>query len=281
MKIATKFGVPLINGAFMGVEYEIEGTFLPSFVQGFYVHDEGSLRVIMDENGKAHKPMEYVSAFPKDLACTKLDLHNLNAALKEEGSDPLWSYRSSVHVHINVSDLSIVEWWNMVFLWMLYEESFIHYSGEERQGNLFCLSAREAYGTIIMLEDYLKGKDDYIFSTKNRYSACNFSSTSKFGSLEFRSMRGTTDADVLLPWFDSLMSLRVGALHFESPSQILEMALDNPDDLTKLVFTNDKIIKSLPNWENCLRQNAFSLALLEPHIDVNNLNFIDEPEGDV
>lgn len=281
MRIATKFGVPLIRGPFLGVEYEMEGTFLPAIAPGFYVHEEGSLRVIMDENGEPHKPKEYVSAFPKDLACTQADLRNLNNILKKEGANPFWSYRSSVHVHINVSDLTIVEWWNMVFLWMLYEESFIHYSGKERQGNLFCLSTREAYGTIIMLEDYLKGNDDYIFSTKNRYSACNFSSTAKFGSLEFRSMRGTTDEDVLFPWFESLLFLRKGAQDFETPSQILEMALSNPDELTDLVLPNDKIVKKLPNWEEHLRQNAFSLALLEPHIDVNSLNFIDEPEGDI
>jgi len=54
-----------------------------------------------------------------------------------------------------------------------------------------------------------------------KYAAINMSCLGRFGSIEFRSMRGTVDDAVLLPWFEVLVNLREYARKYTTKQLVL------------------------------------------------------------
>lgn len=234
MKIKDILGLPearLTDGD-LGIESEVEGFNLPQQVTGFHATHDGSLR------GEA---LEYVFKKPESIEradklvkmlCLKLNTKNSQARITE---------RCGIHVHVNVQNLDVKEMWNFVTLYYLYEEMLVHYCGKEREGSLFCLRAKDTDWII----DYLvqaatvnPRRMARLFNTDMlRYSALNFKALYQYGSLEFRSMRGSDDFDVIKPWYTILVQLRDHAKQYDSPLHVLETFNRYGDEqFTRLVF---------------------------------------------
>lgn len=213
----------------MGVEVEVEGVGLPREITKYWVtHADGSLRGEALEyvlNG-AHPYGEIAPAIDllaKELSTAKLDM----------------SYRTSIHVHINASNLPLKKIINFITLYYIYEDVLFDFAGRERAGNLFCLRASDAEGGIYALRRILKTGDVRSFGNDAiRYGALNMKALWDHGSLEFRSFRGTSDFEAVKEWTQILWELYEASQVFDNPQEICQQfSVLNPIGLTERIFS--------------------------------------------
>lgn len=274
MLIGELLGHNVKKGCLFGVEVEVEGFGLPRAVLGFDVVKEGSLRPVEGEMGK-----EYVFKKPYSFDEAMMYLERLHLALSN-AERVQFSNRTSVHVHVNATDMSIMEWWTFLFLWVLYEEPLIAFCGEERRSNLFCLSSRDAEGLMFTLQRCaIEGHMAYL-NDEVRYSAVNTAATVKYGSVEFRTMRGTTDLSVLRTWLSTLEKLRTVAMEIGKPSTLIDMVL-NDEGFTNKVFSPDHFVHQFPDIQRVVMESAFNCAMIIDSCDFSKFTFMYEPNMDI
>lgn len=200
----------------VGIEIEMEGTDLPATPKytGWRATEDGSLR---------GESMEYVTrgVIKRDKVGSvlkKLQDYLANAGAILEPSD-----RCGVHIHINCQELTIQQWYNFAALYLVLEEMLVHFCGEEREGNLFCLRASDAEYLITAIRRAREsGRHHDLCNDALRYASINFSATDKYGSLEFRAMRATTDFAEIETWANILLRVKDQSLHFTTMPEIVE-----------------------------------------------------------
>lgn len=241
-----------------GIEIEVEGHNIAPINTKFWTCTrDGSLR---------GESMEYISNGPQLFKDFKKIHAELMQHFKDHETIPKMSFRTSVHVHLNVNHLTPDELRTVVYLYLLFEEDLLKFSGEERYGNRFCLSIRDAEGFIESIKYHLGGtmtrivqiKADYI-----RYSSLNIASLIKFGTLEFRSMRGTLDYDVLSNWLKLIQCLRDAAVHFKNAKKVYDFLMNKgSDELYNKVFGNLKdLIKTRESDNDVLYNSSLLIEL--------------------
>lgn len=200
----------------VGFELEVEGNNLLNEVAGFDVTRDGSLR---GDN------REYVFKRPSTQRNAKLLIKRLCKELNKE-CEILDTGRAGTHVHVNVQNLSMKELLNYITLYAVMEEVLVAYCGENREGNHFCLRLIDAQFTVDTIRRGLREGHQVILrewgSDLVRYSALNLQALQKYGSLEFRTMRSTTDSDVLIKWMEILLHLREEAKKYVNPQEIIQ-----------------------------------------------------------
>ena len=234
MKVLKIFDVPRRSGE-VGIEIELEGTDLPAGgIPSWNCVRDGSLR---------GNSMEYVLKLP----CKRENVSRVLDKLKGHLSDSTVTYsgRAGVHIHINVQELQMQEVMNLVCLYLIFEQSLVEFCGEGRAGNLFCLRATDANGMIDMLRSACETQDWRILrSDRLRYAALNVNSLSRYGSLEFRAMRSTTDMEVLEQWASMLLALKDYSLCFSNPQAVIEASsLKGPEVMFEEIFGADTPLK--------------------------------------
>lgn len=208
-----------VQGDF-GIEIETEGKNLPSVnTQGWRSEKDGSLR------GESY---EYVldKPLPRDEIRKALDYLAKRTAKAELD----FSFRTSVHVHMNVTDCEHEHILNIIYTYLLIEEPLLNYCGRTRKGNRFCLRLQDADGLVdtirFLFQSNLKG----FFNIRHdsiRYASINLEAITKYGSLEFRAMRGTMDVDVIDTWVEALSRIKAFAKQYKTPLEIATLYRTN------------------------------------------------------
>lgn len=201
-KIVDLFGLADVKGRF-GLEIECEGNNLPLLKGHPWIStDDGSLRGVFP-----HSRNEYILNKPLDLPEAVEAIAFLNKQFEEHKSELNFSFRTSVHVHANMQQLDEVQVLNVIYLYMLMEPSLVEYCGEGRKANRFCLRLQDADGLYDLLSQIFVRGLRYVKEYREdaiRYSSLNLAPLYKYGSVEFRAMRGTSDPAVLVPWLNVL-----------------------------------------------------------------------------
>lgn len=209
-KMYEVLGKPLIDGLF-GVEVECEGENLfPINTRYWRTESDGSLR-----GQYPNQACEWVMKKPLSFDATVVALKHLLNAQKEAKFN--FSIRTSVHVHVNVLDLTWDEYMCMVYLYMLLEEPMMRKCGNTRIANRFCLRVQDAEGILDTMEYLMNVGDQGIRNVHGdnvRYAALNIAATGKYGSLEFRGMEGNLDIPRLTEWLSAINSLKEFAKEF-------------------------------------------------------------------
>lgn len=145
-----------------------------------------------------------------------------NLILEQAAAEFAFSFRTSVHVHLNVQDLTHAQLCNLIYTYYLLEGSLMDFCGDTRKANRFCLRLNDAEGVIPELREIFKNEDHLLLVRADtiRYASLNLEAFKKFGSIEFRGMRGTMDKAVLLPWIKMIEALRVYAVSKATPMDI-------------------------------------------------------------
>lgn len=214
--VCNWFGIPpqLYTDGDVGIEIEVEGKRLPITVRYWRMEHDGSLR------GEENK--EYVLAKPSTLAQAKIALKYLGIKYKEYDSVVDDSVRAGVHVHVNVQKLNIVELYNFMTVYIILEELLVKFCGQYREGNLFCLRSSDADYLLHCLKVAAKTQRFRMLVTDElRYASMNVKALGNYGSLEFRSMRGTRDLNLIYQWAEILVGLREVAKKFTDPVDIV------------------------------------------------------------
>lgn len=201
---------PLIDGLF-GVEIECEGNDLfPINTRYWRTESDGSLR-----GQFPNQACEWVMKKPLSFDATVVALKHLLNAQKDAKFN--FSIRTSVHVHVNVLDLTWDEYMCMVYLYMLLEEPMMRKCGNTRIANRFCLRVQDAEGILDTIEFLMNVGEGGIFNVHGdqvRYAALNIAATCKYGSLEFRGMEGNLDIPRLTEWLTAINSIKEFAKEF-------------------------------------------------------------------
>ena len=228
----------------IGVEIECEGQNLFSSPLRYWAcHQDGSLR----QSPEGHPPLEYVLRQPLSRKEVSEALEYLTLKLRGAKSRVLDSHRTSVHIHFNCQKWTLKEIFTFVCLYLLFENALVEFSGPDRVGNLFCQRAKDSQFWIYsIVRAFQTGAFRDVFSDNFRYTSCNTASLSKFGSLEFRSMRGTVDQETIENWIDLLDRIRQRSRTFKDPFDLYQKYYDStPMDFFEMIFKDTPKLKEL------------------------------------
>lgn len=196
----------------VGVEVELSGSRLPNHVDGWRVEVDGSV-----PDG-----LEYVMEEPRSLAGTRASLAILKKGLIDSKAKVKDSVKAGVHIHVNLQHDKLIDVFKVYTLYYLFEDCIVRWCGESRVGNLFCLRASDALDIVQGLSEFARTLNKDIISNDDfRYTALNPESLHKYGTLEFRAMRGTDNIDDIYDITKLLVRLKRRAVEFNTPSQIL------------------------------------------------------------
>lgn len=250
-----------------GVEIECEGENLFPIDNVYWkTEDDGSLRGVFP-----HSRCEWVFKKPLSLKKTLLAIKHLANKQEEEKAIPKFSFRTSVHVHVNVLDLTWDEYCSFIYLYLLLEEPLMNFCGQERIGNRFCLRLQDAEGLLDSV-NYLFQTGPQGFRMLNeeniRYSAINIYATRKYGSLEFRGMRGTLDEGVLRKWINALNSLKESAKSFGGIRDIHEFFKNNRNShVVEQILGEDFLYEGLDFGMNTSFSLCYELPFLYKEVE--------------
>lgn len=240
----------------LGVEIEVEGENLPHTQTYWRMDHDGSLR------GEA---IEYVFDKPRSLKGTKEALDYLHKKFVAQNSTFHETVRAGVHVHVNAQELTIVQLYNFLTLYMLLEELLVSWCGPSREGNLFCLRTCDAEFLLDCLKESARSRDVSLLNTDDlRYASMNVRALFSYGSVEFRAMRSTPDFDLVYKWAEILLGLREVAKEFEDPTHIIStFSEQGPVPFVNAVIKDAGVLEGVDDWDGKLfsgMRNAQDLA---------------------
>lgn len=236
--IAEIFGydLPEDDNTRFGVEIELEGINKNTgHIAGWVQTHDGSLR----DNGR-----EFVFNSPKNLTQSKANLKRLQSVFKEINLKPKATNLTSTHIHIDVRDLNVKQFLNMVAIIMMVEDDLAEASGEDRKNNYFALTTSES---VHRLQDLIDVKDDNQFKKfverciirDIRYSGINFSSVGQHGSLEIRYLGGQANPENVIPWLEfytRVKNLSLQDIDFEELYR--NISIEGTEHLNRLLEPN-------------------------------------------
>lgn len=246
-----------------GLEIEAEGKKMDEVHNKYWrTEDDGSLRGRYPESRAEfvlNKPI------PRDevKAAVNLLLNDL------EGAEFDFSFRTSVHVHMNVQQLTYPQLLNVIYTYLLLEEPLTTYCGKERKGNRFCLRLSDAEGMLDSIKLLFQGEGREMLDIPHdeiRYSAINLEALRKYGSVEFRAMRGNADPEVIDTWVGALDSIKKYAMGKADPLEIYnDFEQSSPSAFLKQVLGDYAMAFIYPRLIRDV-QRSYSLSLDLPHV---------------
>jgi hypothetical protein len=120
---------------------------------------------------------------------------------------------TSVHVHINMLNETPLTLANVLTLWTMFENPLIEFCGPSRRSNFFAAPIRTTEGikdNFVKLVTMLESGQQSAVNWSDqgvKYAALNIATLQKFGSMEIRSFRGTTDTTEIAEWVSILNKL--------------------------------------------------------------------------
>ena len=135
----------------VGIEIEAEGKNLPQIDTPVWKSErDPSLR------GESY---EYVLRKPVPFDMTNQVLAQVGEEWEKVGAKIKDSPNAGVHIHINASDLTVTQLFNLISLYLVVEHVLVAACGVDRIGNLFCLRASDAEYLIDVIESAVREND--------------------------------------------------------------------------------------------------------------------------
>lgn len=232
----------------VGVEIEIEGSNLPTdFADSFWkVERDGSLR------GEA---FEYVST-PMNIDQLGQYMAYFKSKFIENHAIINDSIRAGVHVHMNIQKLTFTQFFNVVTAYFILEDLLVKWCGPSREGNLFCLRAKDAEWVLLQLFHVAQTGNIRSLHTEHiRYCSLNFLSMFKYGTLEFRAMRTSPQLELIETWTNMIWELKENALKFENPLEMItSISGDGVDSFLNTI---------LPTYSNNIRFPGYQATIFD------------------
>lgn len=234
-------------GKEIGIEVEVESdnelpNIIPDFT-GWVAKNDGSLR------GAFNK--EYVTSSTISTAEYKKYIDALYQTLEIPKIND--SRRCGVHIHLNVRDYEIEKVFNIITIYLMLEDLLVAWVGKSREGNLFCLRARDAeYLVYKLISDKEHGNFNHTLNYQDfKYASINISTIRKFGSLEFRALETPQDKNKIIKWIKILLTIENYALTITNiEKEFRKLSKDGIDSYIKNIFdsTLAKELLKIPNY---------------------------------
>lgn len=181
-----------------GTEYEVESI---KNTDKAMVRLVGSVFVELDNSLRNHG-LEFKTK-PMDLKTSVETFSTLFDNLIYHKKSEAFSDRTSIHIHLNVGDLSLEQAKELVLLYALLEPVFFSYVAKERHNSIFCVPL----GFTTLHKRY---KQDFknMVDLWHKYTAFNILPVKNFGTIEFRHLQGTDDFNTYCNWITAIDSLK-------------------------------------------------------------------------
>lgn len=190
------------NG-YVGIEIEVEN-----------IKDSIPLEAywnITSDNSLRNHGCELVSV-PLQVKQVELALHHVTQALKTY-NQPDFSPRTSIHIHLNVRDMTLDQIWVLTTLYALFERHFYAVVGTKRLNSIFCVPLfRTNQLSVLDRQVYSQESQWHKYSGLNLQPLYNHDGKRGYGTVEFRHLYGTLDNKVILDWINDILCLRKAAL---------------------------------------------------------------------
>lgn len=213
--VASLTGVRPTSGE-IGLEIEVEGNkFLKNnslLPKGWIYEKDHSLR--------GHDNAEYIFQSPKNFNEVPEMVKNLFNMFDEYGSVLDESNRTSVHVHLNAQNFHLNRLCSFTALYLSVEEILTAWCGDHRVGNLFCLRATDAPGIVSKIKAFLQTGSSNSLTEGLHYAGVNAHALNKFGSMEFRALKGVQTPEPILLWVSVLERIYKLSEQFTDPRDI-------------------------------------------------------------
>lgn len=220
--IATLVNKPIPSGC-VGIEVEVEfeqPRNFPDAPRGWTAKHDGSLR-----SGREYTLNTPIRRGPTHIKNRLTTLFTVLSA----GHDmrPIKNALSaSTHIHLSALHLTPTQVATAATIWWLLEPYVMDDCGDERKTNRYTrpFDLNSGVRFFSRMRDSLRGPDT------DRYYALNPTALSRFGTLEYRGMRSSLDADQLTKWISLLCRLQYDvALRHVSPLHVLERFFSSRD----------------------------------------------------
>lgn len=128
-------------------------------------------------------------------------------------ADHDFSKRTSIHVHVNVRNMTAQEVLATLLIYHSVEPLLFDFVGGNRTNNIFCVP----WTNSDFLANRMGGKDHWatlanLRNMSEKYSALNILPLETFGTLEFRHMPGTSEVQKIVRWIDMVTAIRLYAV---------------------------------------------------------------------
>lgn len=130
-------------------------------------------------------------------------------------NNPKFSTRTSVHVHLNVRDMTEEEIKVLLLLYCVFERHFFSVAGTKRESGIYCVPVYKTRNMQFMQKTHNLA---YVLHCWQKYSAINPGTifgngdVACYGTVEFRHMYGTLDPVLITEWCNQIACLRVAAM---------------------------------------------------------------------
>jgi len=228
--IKELLGLPNNYKDVYGVEFEIEykrGVEFKRAPEGWSVDpDEHSIR-----NG-----LEYVMDRPEDLISVRRTIDKFSEVVPTDIVND--NGYAGTHVHCNVSDLTKNQLFNFILTYLSMENVLSkRFFGEDREGSLFCLRLSDADYLEKILRRVVVEDNLRLLEQENiRYCSLNVLSLFKYGTLEFRGLRGDGDYERVKDWIVVIHALKEFSRKVEDPIALLTLSSKTAGEFAKEIL---------------------------------------------
>lgn len=187
--------IPTINSSeYIGIEVEVENvdqTWKETTI--WHPKEDSSLR---------NSGVEYVT--------TPIHANNAPIFLYQLFKDLLppdisFSKRTSIHIHLNVLNLTIEQLKNFIYIYTIFEKSFYRYISIERKNNIFCIPLQDTN----LIFAFFNQKDKAIQKVFwHKYTGFNILPIKSQGTVEFRHLHGTNNLELICNWINLITKLK-------------------------------------------------------------------------
>ena len=183
---------------YVGIELEVENIHEPLSISNYWrIDSDGSLRNYGVEFISTPMKAKHILPAMQHLT-SKLYLHN----------KPTFTSRCSIHVHLNVQDLTWHQIYCLVLLYSIFEKHFFNVAGTKREENIFCVPLYKStqLNCLTKLKASLTDWSKYTAFNLGPIYGSNHSGC--LGTIEFRHLYGTLDSNIIMHWVNSIVKLK-------------------------------------------------------------------------
>ena len=211
--------------AIMGIEVEAEK------VSAALVAEPPPFWSSVVDNSLRNAGREFLSV-PADPETIRRSLVALITLFRDgKAGMPDFSWRTSIHVHLNMREERMEQFLNFLVLYLLFEDSIFSFVGKDRQASNFCIPVQEtdmSYAISRMLVG--KAHLPQCLYTWQKYSALNprpilyndhalgpgDTLDNGKGTVEFRHLGGTSSLAQIIQWLNIILSLQAASRRYSS-----------------------------------------------------------------
>lgn len=182
------------------------------------------------------------------------------------------SPRTSVHVHCNIQDLTVVQTWTFLTAYYLLENLLFKFCSPDREGNTFCPRLSEVDSAVDGFINDVKYAIPFTTFRADKYKYMGGSPycITRFGSFELRGLEGGKyNAKQIKNWTDIILHLKEASKKYASPALLLDRYFYIGGailpELLPLEFIS--FFTSQKGWQGLLKDNACLIGHVAYSVD--------------